>query len=107
MWIRLTVDDKRVVQEAEASTEAGPFGRRFSKLDSHAPGEWWKTGRKKGPRLMVPRDQVLAFALYTHDRGVFKLTETIAAQRLTVMEDVIMGGHSVMPYHTPIEYVRI
>lgn len=25
MWIRLTVDDDRVVQEAEASSEAGPF----------------------------------------------------------------------------------
>ena len=39
--------------------------------------------------------------------GEFKLTETIAANTLTVMEDVIMGGHSVMPYHTPIIYERI
>ncbi len=28
----------------------------------------------EGPRLQVPRDQVLAFAVYTHDRGTLKLT---------------------------------
>ena len=54
--------------------EDGPFGARFPRLDSHASGAWWKTGGKKGPRLMVPCDQVLAFAVYTHDHGVLKLT---------------------------------
>lgn len=52
-----------------------PFGSDFPKLDSEAVGEWWKTNvKKKGPRLLVPRDQVLGFAVYTHDRGTLKLT---------------------------------
>ena len=63
-----------------------PFGKDFPNLDSDATGQWWTTsakGRNKrkpngemtdGPRLMVPRDEVIAFALYTHDRGVLKLT---------------------------------
>ena len=60
-----------------------PFGAQFPKLDSDAVGEWWKPGqvergKNKGqpqePRLLVPRDQVMAFALYTHDHGVLKLS---------------------------------
>ncbi len=60
-----------------------PFGDQFPKLDSDAVGEWWKPGqvelkKNKGqpqePRLLVPRDQVMAFALYTHDHGVLKLS---------------------------------
>ena len=57
-----------------AEVDPQPFGPRFSKLDSDATGEWWKGQGKKKPRLMVPRDQVLAFAVYTHDRGMLKLT---------------------------------
>ena len=66
---------------------AQPFGSEFSDLDSDATGEWWtptraaastKKGPKKSkttePRLMVPRDQVVAFALYTHDHGVLKVS---------------------------------
>jgi len=78
--------------------EAGPFGRRFSKLDSHAPGEWWKTGRKKGPRLMVPRDQVLAFALYTHDRGVLKLTAQLYPLLPTEPREVSLERSFAMCY---------
>jgi hypothetical protein len=68
-------------------TNAQPFGSQFPDLDSDATGEWWtparaaasaKKGQKKGkssePRLMVPRDQVAAFALYSHDHGVLKVT---------------------------------
>jgi hypothetical protein len=60
-----------------------PFGDEFPNLDSDAVGEWWKPtqverGKKKGqtqpPKLLVPRDQVMAFALYTHDHGVLKLS---------------------------------
>ena len=51
-----------------------PFGPDFPKLDSDATGEWWKPADGKKPRLLVPRDQVVAFAVYTHDRGVLKLT---------------------------------
>ena len=55
-----------------------PFGSEFPNLDSLAVEEWWKKPAPKGPNappsLDVPRDQVMAFALYTHDRGVLKLT---------------------------------
>ena len=62
---------------------AQPFGAEWPRLDSDAVGEWWQPapiprGPKKGqlqePLLLVPRDEVLAFALYTHDHGVLKLT---------------------------------
>lgn len=73
-----------------------PFGADYPDLDSDATGEWWKPksvvpGQKKKkaqpqiqePRLMVPRDQVVAFAIYTHDRGVLKLS----AQLYPLMPD--------------------
>lgn len=54
-----------------------PFGEKFPKLDSLATGDWWErdpSGRNPPPDLRVPRDQVVAFAVYLHDRGVLKLT---------------------------------
>ena len=60
--------------EAESAT---PFTPEFPNLDSLATGKWWlkKTGEKAPPPPMdVPRDQVIAFALYTQDRGILKLT---------------------------------
>ncbi len=52
-----------------------PFGPDFPNLDSDAVGQWWKPrGKNKKPRLEVPRDEVLAFAVYAHDRGTLKLT---------------------------------
>ena len=49
-----------------------PFGPDFPKLESKSTGQWWETQDTKN--LIVPRDQVVAFAVYTHDRGVLKLT---------------------------------
>jgi hypothetical protein len=61
--------------QAEASQ---PFGADFPDLDSLAVGEWWKRPKRKGPNappaMDVPRDQVVAFALYTRERNVLKLT---------------------------------
>jgi hypothetical protein len=54
-----------------------PFGREFPQLDSLAVGEWWNKeakGPNPPPTMNVPRDQVVAFALYTHEQGVLKLT---------------------------------
>ena len=51
-----------------------PFGADFPQLDSHAAGTWWLQAGGKPPKLMVPRDEVLAFALYTTDRDTLKLT---------------------------------
>lgn len=65
------------------AVETQPFGPKFPKLDSDATGEWWKPRGKKKPRLLVPRDEVVAFAIYTHDRGVLKMT----AQLFPLMPD--------------------
>lgn len=63
---------------AESGTESPrPFGEEFPDLDSLAVGEWWT---KRGPRqnpppaMEVPREHVVAFAVYTHQAGVLKLT---------------------------------
>ncbi len=52
------------------------FGEKFPKLESRSTGDWWKRQptKRQPMNLDVPRDQVLAFALYTHDRGTLKLT---------------------------------
>jgi hypothetical protein len=61
-----------------AEEPAQPFGEEFPRLDSLSVGEWWKKPAPKGPGapppMDVPRDQVVAFAVYTHDHGVLKLT---------------------------------
>ena len=61
------------------------FGEGFANLETLTTGEWWKRpgnngkpaprGRKGAPPSMnVPRDQVVAFAMYTHQVGVLKLS---------------------------------
>ncbi len=50
-----------------------PHGEKFPNLDSQAAGQWW-TQKKSVVPMDVPRDEVVAFALYTHDAGVLKLT---------------------------------
>ena len=71
-----------------AQEAAQPFGQEFPNLESLTTGEWWtkgdapkaapkakaKAGQLPPPPLDVPRDQVIAFALYTHQHGVLKLT---------------------------------
>lgn len=59
---------------AANAQELQPFGPEFPRLDSDATGRWWEPADGSEPRLMVPRDEVLAFAVYTHDRSVLKLT---------------------------------
>jgi len=60
-----------------------PFGKDFPNLDGLAVGAWWeKKASVKGkggagnppPTMQVSRDQVIAFALYTQQSGVLKLT---------------------------------
>ncbi|MEQ1824397.1 MAG: metallophosphoesterase family protein [Pirellula sp.] len=60
-----------------AQDEISPFGTEFPNLDSLATGKWWLASPPKQnppPPMDVPRDQVVAFALYTHDHGVLKLS---------------------------------
>jgi hypothetical protein len=56
--------------QPQAASEDLPFPG-FPKLETKASGEWWKI---KNRNLMVPRDQVVAFALYTHDNSTLKLS---------------------------------
>src|SRR5688500_13119009 len=69
----------RTIQAAQAEPELPePFGDEFPNLDSLAVGTWWNRTGPKGPNapppMDVPREQAIAFALYTHDHGVLKLT---------------------------------
>jgi hypothetical protein len=66
-------------QTAETAKESSfPFGEEFPQLDSLATGEWWtkksKAKNSPPPSMDVPREQVVAFAIYAYDRGVLKLT---------------------------------
>jgi len=38
---------------------------------------------------------------------VFVLTETIGEMHLSIMEDVLINGTSIMPWRTPIQYDRV
>ena len=52
------------------------FGKKFKNLETLSVGQWWKkkpTKRQSMP-LNVPREEVLAFAIYTHDHGQLKLS---------------------------------
>jgi hypothetical protein len=60
-----------------ATDSPRPFGDEFPELDWLAVGPWW-TKKPRGdsppPSLDVPRDEVIAFALYTHEAGSLKLS---------------------------------
>ncbi len=55
------------------------------KLETMATGEWWKVKphKRRSMNLNVPRNEVVAFAVYTHDHGTLKLT----AQLFPLMPD--------------------
>ena len=69
----------------QAAPSETPFGQEYPQLDSQTTGQWWAPAspsaepgtRKKIPQIIdlnVPRDRVVAFAVYTHEAGVLKLT---------------------------------
>jgi len=68
-WV-VSIGAGLLAQEIDVNSKQ-PWGPNFPGLESKSTGEWWSV--KKG-NLMVPRDQVVAFALYTHDNGVLKLS---------------------------------
>ena len=74
-----------------AETTAAPFGAEFPNLESLTTGQWWTrdagaasqakgkakakgAGQPAAPPMDVPRDQVVAFAIYTHHGGVLKIS---------------------------------
>ncbi len=58
--------------------DSQPHGADFPQLDSHATGKWWENKPNSKAKVLipldVPREEVVAFALYTHDVGVLKLS---------------------------------
>ena len=70
-WVAVLVAWPIFLPSCASATDPLPFGEQYPQLDSEAAGPWWMG---ESPRLVVPRDQVIAFALYTHDHGVLKLT---------------------------------
>lgn len=104
---------------ASSSTDASetafreqPFGDEFPNLDSLATGQWW-TKKAKGqnppPSMDVSRDQVIAFAVYTQDRGVLKLTAQLfplkpdetQEVRLELQRDTSWSEAARVPVTTP------
>ena len=77
--------DLTELQEPIDYQEPHPFGQdtRWAKnSDNVATGKWWQPNPKERKResemrqwfISRPRNKALAFALYTHDHGVLKLT---------------------------------
>lgn len=92
--------------------DARPFGQDFPNLDALAAGEWWTKKPKKAanapPPMDVPRDQVVAFALYTHDRGVLKLTAQLYPLRPGESREAVLefkrDGEWVEALKAKVEY---
>lgn len=83
VWLRLLTalglgPSSVAIAAKEDPLDPQPFGAEFPQLDSLATGTWWEKPAPRGPQapppLDVPRDQVVAFAIYIHDQGILKLT---------------------------------
>ncbi|MCY2976890.1 MAG: metallophosphoesterase family protein [Planctomycetota bacterium] len=62
---------------ASGQETATPFGDAFPNLDSLASGKWWLVQPPKKsppPPMDVPRDEVIAFAVYACDSKTLKLS---------------------------------
>lgn len=70
VWLAMALMPLASAQD-ERAVSADLFGADFPRLDSLATGRWWEAD---DPKLLVPRDEVVAFALYTHDQGTLKLS---------------------------------
>ncbi|MGE0535884.1 MAG: hypothetical protein AB7O68_12970 [Pirellulales bacterium] len=78
LWWRRPIGASAAEPVTEPAELPRPFGAENPRLDSLAVGRWWEhpvpRGAQAPPPLDVPRDEVVAFALYTHERGVLKVT---------------------------------
>jgi hypothetical protein len=65
-----------VVNGIPAFAQPPAFGPKFPNLETRATGQWWKIKptQARSMNLNVPRNEVVAFAVYTHDHGILKLT---------------------------------
>ena len=101
-----------------AQEQPAPFGAQFPGLESLTTGQWWARpaaakgdgsakgkakGKAKGgdraqaPSMDVPRDQVVAFAVYAHHGGVLKMTAQLYPlkpdEERTVRLELMRGGN--------------
>ena len=100
---------------------ASPFGADFPQLDLQTTGEWWRGARgesttpppkaKRIPQIIeldVPRDQVVAFALYTHHLRTLKLTAQLypllPGEPMEVRLEIRRGGAWKEVARAPIQY---
>jgi hypothetical protein len=94
------------------SAQDRPFGEEYPNLDSLATGEWWNKepkGQNPPPSMKVPRDEVIAFALYTIDADVLSLSaqlfplmpEETREVRLEVMKDGVWNELAKADVHYP------
>ncbi len=76
-WTRLCAMALVACACSSALAQKALFDERFPNLDSQSTGKWWEKQAKRKKSILdlnVPRDEVVAFALYTHDAGTLKLT---------------------------------
>jgi hypothetical protein len=99
------------LSQAGADEASRPFGDEFPNLDSLAVGEWWEKsprGANPPPSMKVPRDQVIAFAIYTHESGVLKLTAQLfplePGEPRTVRLEFEKDGQWVESAEQPVVY---
>ena len=82
---------------------AKPFGTEFPNLESLTTGKWWAQeaapknqtkskgkggGATPAPAMNVAREKVIAFALYTHQNGVLK----VSAQLFPLMPEELRSA---------------
>jgi hypothetical protein len=105
---------------AVAAESPQPFGSEYPALDGLATGNWWmkpaaaaaqpkkKAGQPPPPTMDVPRDQVVAFALYTQDAGVLKLTAQLyplkPGEPREARLEFFRGGQWVEAQRAPVLY---
>ncbi|MBU6387120.1 MAG: BlaI/MecI/CopY family transcriptional regulator [Planctomycetes bacterium] len=105
----LTTDP--ISRRSASSEPESPFGTEYPNLDSLATGKWW-TKRSKGqnppPSLDVPRDQTIAFALYTIDQDILSVSAQLfplmPEETREVRLEILRGNKWVQLSRKPVNY---
>lgn|GEM_PF-2379315 len=100
-----------ISRRSESSEPELPFGPEYPNLDSLATGKWW-TKKSKGqnppPSLDVPRDQTIAFALYTIDQDILSVSAQLfplmPEETREVRLEILRGNKWVQLSRKPVNY---
>ncbi len=92
-WLTLSISISLLLPASMVSAQIpAPVWPEYPNLETRATGQWWE--KKPTPNqsldLDVPRDQVIAFAVYTHDRGTLKLTAQLFPLKPTESKQVTL-----------------